>query len=348
MRLTPEQYHRWSDVIRDAFDYATLQQTLVTRLGKRIEDISIGGDLREVVFKLLSVADQEGWLSPLAHALAEERPNRADIAALRDETTAIQATVPADPFQTPVIRGNRPFVDRDHLRNALVGLNDPLGGRVLLVTGPPVSGKTYSAQLIGFLRDRLGSYKTVVIDLKEDADANYGPGDLAASIARQMGIDVDGMPPPDGLSPNRWPRALRDWLIGELHRSGDVWWLVLDGVREEVLPHDTLEFIGDMVKQAQENLPELRVVLLDGTVDVVPPYLLPAIEHERIDRIGRTEIVRWVDDQFARRGEEADPEAVNEVVEFVLGSAPEEPRARMHHITYALGRAVRELFQDAG
>ena len=70
-----ERLHR---VIRDAFDYAALEQLLWFRLQQRLDQITPAGTAFDtVVFRLVLWADQQGRLLDLARAVAAERPGSA-------------------------------------------------------------------------------------------------------------------------------------------------------------------------------------------------------------------------------------------------------------------------------
>ena len=72
-RLTREQFERLYSSIPDAFDLSGFDQMLWLGLGRRREDISLGGNLRAIILDVIRTAENEGWTGDLLDALASER-----------------------------------------------------------------------------------------------------------------------------------------------------------------------------------------------------------------------------------------------------------------------------------
>jgi hypothetical protein len=69
-----KQIEALRDALCAAFDRSSLNQMIRIRLDKDLDKIVAPGDLNTVVFDLINVALQEGWLSDLITAAARERP----------------------------------------------------------------------------------------------------------------------------------------------------------------------------------------------------------------------------------------------------------------------------------
>jgi hypothetical protein len=62
MPLSHAEFTQVFEALRAAYHFAGLRQMLRTRLGKRLDEISLGGDFKEIVFELLEAAERSaGW-----------------------------------------------------------------------------------------------------------------------------------------------------------------------------------------------------------------------------------------------------------------------------------------------
>lgn len=79
MSLTGQQYRKFSEALRDAFDYNELQRMLRFGLDKRIQDISLGSDFQSVVFDLIGEAERQGWTLELLDAARRAVPKNSKL-----------------------------------------------------------------------------------------------------------------------------------------------------------------------------------------------------------------------------------------------------------------------------
>ena len=56
MALTGQQKQEFWEALRDAFNVARLKEMVLFGLGKRLDDISLGADFRQIVFDLIQDA----------------------------------------------------------------------------------------------------------------------------------------------------------------------------------------------------------------------------------------------------------------------------------------------------
>ena len=191
MPLNPQQTTEFCRILGNAFTHASLDRMLSLRLGRRLELYAIGDDLRDIIAKLVRTASDENWIEQLITAATDDNPGNADLKTFAYVTLAVlnppiwyQAR---NHFDTCFLQGKRAFIGRRELRRLLSDL-DSHQHAVLIVEGPPVSGKTYSLQLIAYLANELKNYKVARVDLKRDALVQYNPDTLVKSIALQMGL----------------------------------------------------------------------------------------------------------------------------------------------------------------
>lgn len=85
MSLSGKQLQQLSNALRDAFTKARLEQMLRFRLDKRLDDIALGDDYEEIVFKLLTTAESQGWTFKLIVAARESNPGNAMLLAFSQQ-----------------------------------------------------------------------------------------------------------------------------------------------------------------------------------------------------------------------------------------------------------------------
>jgi hypothetical protein len=83
----------FAEALLDAYDFPGLKQMLFFRLDRELEEITLGKNLREVVFELIRSARKEGWLPQFvqethAHKPTNERLKRFAAAYLTQKAPA--------------------------------------------------------------------------------------------------------------------------------------------------------------------------------------------------------------------------------------------------------------------
>lgn len=69
MKLTGQQYQHLTDALLDAFrDQDSLAQMLKFNLNKSLSTIAVGSSLQAIIFRLIEVAEAEGWIPELIEA----------------------------------------------------------------------------------------------------------------------------------------------------------------------------------------------------------------------------------------------------------------------------------------
>jgi hypothetical protein len=316
------------------------------RLGLNIETID-GTNLEDKLHSLIEWADARGRLLELLDELAADRPGNTLLAgAVKNARASLALTAaadwyspPEDPFATCFVKGGRAFIDRKELRASLRKVH---GGdaSTLVVTGEPLSGKSYSLRFVAHIAD-VYSYRVARVNLRE-MGTGFGPGDLAAAIVREMGRSarIKNLPPQDAQV-SRWTAELRSFITGEIRDSGSTWWIVIDGIDPDVVPGDTLQLIKKLVVTADEFMEPMRIVLLD-CVEPLPAEVDPYAEKEEIPAI-EVEMLHDFFTELARhRGIDTDPAGIDLAVAEVLRLAPDGPR-QLRRLAKAVERVARSL-----
>ena len=113
--LNGETLERLSDALRDAFTVQRLREMLKFKLGKRLDDYSLGSDYKEIVFELITAAEAEGWTAELLVAARQSNPGNARLQAVAEEVALAVST----PELERTIKEKNPFLDVEVFRTKL-------------------------------------------------------------------------------------------------------------------------------------------------------------------------------------------------------------------------------------
>lgn len=86
MILTGLQYKQFTEALLDAFQsQQRLTELVKFQFGKNLNVIAMGGDLKEIVFKLIQAAEAEGWTDKLIAGTRESNPRNSKLFAFAQE-----------------------------------------------------------------------------------------------------------------------------------------------------------------------------------------------------------------------------------------------------------------------
>jgi len=191
-----EQLARLSQALRSAFPPQRFRELLSFRLDKSLDDLAFGDDYPEVMFKVLSIANGEGWLSRLVVAARASNPGNPLLQAIGG-SLGVSSSSSEEGNLERVVRSTGVWNDVDPWRTQLGSLED----RVCRVR---VAGSTRIAFGTGFLigpRAVLTNYHVVAMAIEKDRRRAAGE-----PWAEPAGIDLlfdykvfaDGRPLDDG------------------------------------------------------------------------------------------------------------------------------------------------------
>jgi hypothetical protein len=301
-------------------------------LDRNLEAISTDRDLPTIVGKVVLAARRGGWLPELLDWAAKEPyPGLAAVArSLRDELDGVFAS-PAggrDPWRATLVAG-RPFLGRPGLRSAMREFAGPEPGRVLVVTGEPGSGCSYTRHFVGHLADELGTFQAVLAEL--------GGADSPAYILERIRLAL-GLPPPD-IAPGGGIADGVAWLAGRLNR------LAYDRSPPVALLLDELDGagrpeVGDMLVRLAALTDRVRgfgLILLGRTVPLPDER---RVLRETVTRPVTADIIDHLYEVAALTGFSLDPLAVNELAGWVLRD--DDTMAGIDARARRVGAAVRD------
>ena len=133
-----------------------------------------------------------------------------------------------DPDLAPILSSNLPFLDRKKLRAKLKILEIPNAAKpILIVTGDPRSGKSYSA---GYVEDFCLRRPSISVCRQQLFPGTGWPtcGEVARDIVACMGRPSTNMPM-QNTNADRWPLELANWVLVEAAQTTYNWWFVFDG-----------------------------------------------------------------------------------------------------------------------
>jgi hypothetical protein len=348
-QLLGRQLERLQQALLIGYRDTDLQELARFRLDVRLDHITLAGDLRQKTFDLVEYANGHGKARELVGAMSEH-PNR-DVRAIAaqimkewDDQRPMAWYSTDDPFRSYFL-GPRPFVDRNELRSHLRDLISPHGNRVLIVTGPPFCGKSYSYNFIRYLRVELGSFKPILVDFRDWIPPSVcRPADLVESIAAMMHIQADLV-----VNPHEQDESLavlmRNWLIKHMPDEGDPLLLVFDSLDQISLRPDTLELIESLALAAiNEQLPRTRMILL-GYADDRPTLQLPAgVAREEIGEIGEKQLCEFFEEVAKHAKRRIKGITVHRAVQRVLADLPPDRVQALRQLPEAIKVVADTVF----
>lgn len=353
MILELEQRNDLASALHDSFTPLLFQQMLWIRLNRRLYDIILNaGNYRIEVETVVDKANDDDWVPFLIQAAMDDQPQAPRLQAFLTKHPDLDpANGPqpvADYVMAHVLRGKRYFIDRKDLRLALKEMrsNDPR--RVLVVNGERLSGKTYTRELISFLSEKTPKHRAVYIDLDKYV---YEAPNLTETIGQQMGMDTNNIPKQDDEQKARWVQRLVGWIITRVVNPGDItYWFVFDGFREQTLLPETKDWIDELAVQAETNVPQCRVVLLNYK-ETLPLQISDYVSREEIKPIGRDELLDFFEqlnrDYKQKYGSDdltGNVETILSQVEAAILSKPGSELERLRLLSKAVSETARLLF----
>ncbi|MFH8250174.1 hypothetical protein ACH3VR_07405 [Microbacterium sp. B2969] len=310
-------------------------RTFLATIGIDPIDIEWEGTIRVIWPSALEVVAKSGKLRQFLIAV-RDAPDytlyRADVERIiadcdaEAESETKDGLLPAAPVDhtTATIIGRRPFVDRVNLRENLKSLFNADGDKVLIVNGPPSSGRSYTWVLISYVAKKTSGFDTRLIDLSMFSDTQATPVDVARMIAATF-----GWPPPEvdetAMDATN-ARVLRPWIAQHLSEIGKVC-LVFDGLDGANVAETTLEFIGSIASAAgNDELGECRIVLLAFDRALSNPNVDPFVRREpTLASIPLKEIVAYFRTVAAERGDELSLKQAKALTVTLFGKPPPDP-----------------------
>lgn len=361
MKLAPQEFKRLHQALVAIYGTRdNLQLMLRIHTGRRLDDLVGDKPMPAVVLEVIGAAEQEGWLGALIQGALDDHPDHPALQPLADWFAGWQAAQPPDPFQVRFMYDREPLLGRDDMRRHIEALCDPhTGVRIVTVHGQPVSGKTFTAHYIGYLKTHVGGFEWAFVDLRDlrrRLGEGVGPEDVGRSIAAQLGLDTATMPRVEREQEARWNHFFCDWLTGEMRRRNDeldrplLYWIIIDECSDH-MRKGIADLVHELAQRVAFTLDVVRLVLLHHPGTDLPVHLIANIRAEAIRAIGRTEVEDFFECILTRvrarlgLSDTAYREEVTRSVDRVMSRVDAADPRRLEQLSRAAGAEALALIQ---
>lgn len=289
------------------------------RPGKYAEIVPVhaGVTIANIVNVVVDRALLEGWIVAIVDRIPrnpQSKPELAFIVArLKDQTPTS-----ADPFEEVLLEGNRPFANRTDLRLSLRTLCRPAGSTLLVVTGEPQTGKSFSFYLAQHIARQHG-FITSQFDVGTLAD----PVALATEVLRRVGVPLKNET--SGLeSAQRTGKDLADQVKDALEERKQMRLLVFDRfpvAPDPPLPPETISFIVRLATYADEELRPFLRILLIRFHEPLPGDIDDVAEREQAQAFSDDDMLRVLKQVADARGWDVSDQAMKDEIAQVSGKS---------------------------
>jgi serine/threonine-protein kinase len=310
------------------------------RVAETIEDHRTRASVFMDIARLLPNGQREPVLEK-----ALDSTHRVQDGSAREELllAIIRVQPESDPFQSywPM---SKPFLDRRALRSGVRLAMGPEGPKILMVNGPPGSGKSYSSLLIRHVAEQTRAFDTLIVNFDQPERVADRPVDLAREIADGMGVSAGSMPAQRDTT-SRFIHELARWLI-QLARAGDKdWWWIFDGVSSQPISSD-LKYLIEVLAREVVVQADVRLILL-GFDEPLPANIERDVYREDLTEIGESEIRELIADLLANTDGKAFAERIDVLLKYVLEVGAVPANTRLATLSLRLEQLRNALMAEA-
>ncbi|SDZ20432.1 hypothetical protein SAMN05660209_05021 [Geodermatophilus africanus] len=306
IKLTPDQYKTLREALLAGFPGPAKMTDLLRQLNQQYERITVEHyTLEENVAAVIRDAETRDWLPHLVSKARELVPDPAFQRLLQELHPLVPAAAISD-FQVTRLTGSYVLIDRAILRAKLEILSQPLGKRILVVTGGDKTGKSYSVQLISYLHLRRSQFKLVPIDLEAykrllGPERLIEPIDLAKDLVQKLQYQVEIPDPPSDAQWASWVLDFCNVLEAEALNDPERRWIVIDAFNSVPVTQPTFDLIKELAIRVSTNLTRYRLVLL-GYKESFHRVVYPTLAEEQIEAIGKRQLAEFFVQAFEEHG----------------------------------------------
>jgi len=275
-------------------------------------------DLAREAIKMCEASQWERvppWLQQILSKVADTPEIKKILAKIQTPPLTWQLNTP-DPFETLWLpRLGLPFLNRLKLRESFRRLDAPTGSSVLIINGPPKSGKSYSVELLYHVAQERAApaargvnVPVGLITLQRGMGASLSPEALAQMITTRINSNPKPLPQlneaDSNVTPDRMNVHLCKWIIDNVNNTGEKWWLVLDGLNDPDLTPISRNFISKLVEMLSTGpySKALRLVIIDYPADLLAGVNPDQMESERLGPIGEVDVELFLRQQLGKAG----------------------------------------------
>lgn len=345
-QLIGDEGEKLHQVLRSAFPAAD-DLDLLTQfsLNEALTDITPPAPHAKMVLEVIRRADSTNRIESLIRKALQQNDQHETLKAVgrkileRLAAAAADSYVPTSAYDTCLVSSQRVFVNREPLRQFFREMNDPVSFPVLAITGEEATGKTYSLQLIFYLKATLKSFRLAYIEFAEEILTEFTPEKFMKALARQAGIDSQNMPVSASSSAS-YNKELARWLVDAAGQQNVV--IVLDGLNRQ-LTEPARELAIELVKRVGKGDTTVKLIVTGLDVRDLPQALTDTLREEPLGIIGDQELCEYFERYQRHRGHEPDAQTVHQIKERIKTQInPTEPRLN-ELINRLVNQEVRKL-----
>jgi hypothetical protein len=323
-------------------DEVGLDSMLRRKIGQYLSFYTPAIALDSRIFLLVKrfMGDRDHTPEDLLRAAYQDRPNVRLVRELYQRRLGATEGLPRDmaapapdPFEAQEL-GDLVFLDRRKLRESLKAVEAHGSRPVVVVKGPPRSGRSYAHELIRHVA-RQHRQEVVRVDMRQPPETGRSPVVLVDAILAQM--DVERRPRDERII------QLLHETMGLFRKVQGIWWIVLHnfdgGVSDEVRG-----FLLGLAEQIAD-LPRLRLVLLGYDAKILRPHAarVRVVEDEAPQR---EDVVVFFEHAFRRRGHVVSREVTERAADLVWAKLPADDPDRLRLLNELVSDALARLFPE--
>jgi hypothetical protein len=356
--LLPDEVNHLIRLINEVFeDYPSLGPFTKQAFNVKLADICAQMALPLAAAAIVSWAESNGELRSLLATMISERPNRSDlqfycrrILDRLDQAARDPLYVESeDPHDTCFVAGPREcsaFVARQALREFIRDIAGPRGASIFIVNGPSETGKTYSAQLLTYVRtyfklkDR-PTYKLASIDVSKHDLATFDPITLAKEIACRVSWDPATIP--ERTSPRSFKDVCR-WLIEKASSGAQRVVVALDGVNALGRYSEAFELVQELITVVSTNDTNIKLVVLNFRIEDLPETVANQVSVESVSQLTEGDVKIFFATLYEqKKGQAPDIASIDKIAVRVMRDLQEGMPHFNRSVNLAVSRAAKML-----
>ena len=323
IKLTPDQHLSLRNALLAAFPNSRRLSELLLSIGQNYDMLEVPSyDLMANVRVLIKAAESEDWLLRLVLKARDTVPLDPAFQQLSNEFAVLAPASTISDFEVCRLTGSYVLIDRAVLRESVEILSQPLGKRILVVTGGDRTGKSHSMQLISYLYLRRSQFKLVPIDLEAyqrllGPDQLIEPIHIARGLVGKLPYKVEIPAAPDDAQWPSWVLEFCEAFEGGALDDPEWRWIVIDAFNKVPVKQQTFDLIKELARRISTNLPRYRLVLL-GYRESLDRAVHPTLAIEDIGPIGKRQLAEFFAVAFDQYGIPTEPRRLAAAVRRVL------------------------------
>jgi hypothetical protein len=323
IKLTPDQHLRLHAALLAAFPTPQSLSALLISIGQNYDQLAVQAyNFKGNLTVVIQTAEAEDWLLPLVLKARDTIPLDPSFQQLGNELAPLAPAGTISDFKVCRLTGSYVLIDRAVLRESVEILSQPLGKRILVVTGGDRAGKSHSMQLISYLYLRRSQFKLVPIDLEAyqrllGPDQLIEPIHLARGLVRKLPYQVEIHEAPDDAQWASWVLEFCEDFEARALDDPEWRWIVIDAFNKVPVKQPTFDLVKELARRISTSLPRYRLVLL-GYRESLDRAVYPTLATEDIGPIGKLELAEFFAVAFDQHGIPTEPRRLAATVRRVL------------------------------